>query len=65
METLQNVLTEKDLCEYLGLNKNQIADLRNKKGLPFVKLNDRCRLYLENDLVEFFKANRKVLNKDV
>jgi hypothetical protein len=62
-ETLQNVLTEKDVCDLLGMNKNQVGDLRRKKGLPFVKLSDRSRLYFESDIVEFFKGQRVVLNK--
>ena len=62
-ETLQNVLTEKDLCELLGMNKNQIGVLRRNKALPFIKVNDRSRLYFESDLIEFFRKNRKILNQ--
>ena len=62
-ETLQNVLTEKDLCELLGMNKDQIGDLRRNKGLPFIKLTERNRLYLESDVMEFFQGLRVVLNR--
>lgn len=61
--TLQNVLTEKDLCELLGMTKEQVGDLRNKKGLPFIKVNERNRLYFENDIIDFFRQQRVVLNK--
>ena len=62
-ETLQNVLTEKDLCELLGMNKNQIGNLRRAKSLPFVKLSNASRLYFESDLIEFFRSQRMVLNR--
>ena len=60
--TLQNVLTEKDLCELLGMNKNQIGDLRRKKHLPFIKLSNTSRLYFENDLIKFFEKQRVILD---
>lgn len=43
--------------------QNQVAGLR-KKGLRFIKLNDRSRLYFEHDLVEYFKTKRMVMNSD-
>ena len=61
--TLQNVLTEKDLCELIGMNKNQIAGLRNRKGLPFIKLSTTSRLYFEKDLINFFQNQRMILNR--
>ena len=62
--TLQNVLTETDLCELFGMNKNQIASLRNTKGLPFIRLSRTNRLYFEKDIIDFFESQRTVLNKD-
>ena len=62
-ETLRNVLTERELCELLGMNKEQVGVLRRAKGLPFIKLTDRARLYFEADLVDFFRRNRVILNR--
>ena len=62
--TPQNVLTEKDICELLGMNKDQVANLRTQKGLPFIKVNDRNRLYFENDVIDFFRQQRLILNRD-
>jgi len=62
-ETLQNILTEKELSELLGLSKDQISYLRTDKGLPFVKITDRSRVYFESDLVEFFYGCRTILNR--
>jgi len=61
--TLKNVLTENDLTELLGLTKGQISDLRRKKGLPFIRINQNSRLYLEDDLIEFFFKQRIILNQ--
>jgi transcriptional regulator with XRE-family HTH domain len=57
------VLTEKDLIELMGLTKGQISDLRNNKGLPFIKINQNSRLYFEHDLIDFFNKQRTVLNR--
>ncbi|MDP8227146.1 MAG: helix-turn-helix domain-containing protein [Candidatus Celaenobacter polaris] len=62
--TLQNVLTEKDLCELLGMNKNQVANLRIQKGLPFIKLSATSRLYFDRDIVKFFENQKTILNRD-
>ena len=59
--TLQNVLTESDLMDLLGMKKEQLARLRGK-GLPFIKLTDRNRLYFEQDIIDFFFKSRIVLN---
>jgi len=61
-QTLQNVLTEKDLQDLLGMNKDQISGLR-RKGLPFVKLTERHRLYFEHDLIDYFQKKRVLLNQ--
>jgi len=62
-QPLQGVFTEKEVCELLGLTKDQLNALRYK-GLPFVKVNDRRRLYFEDDLMEWFKSKRTVMNRE-
>ena len=61
--TLQNVLTETVLCELLGMNKGKLADLRNQKGLPFIRLSRTKRLYFERDIIDFFESQRTILNR--
>ena len=63
-ETLQNVLTEKEVENLLGLTKNQLSTLRNEERLPFLKVNRNCRLYLESDLVDWLKARKLVMNRN-
>lgn len=62
-DTLQNVLTEKEVTELLGLTKKQLSALRTNGQLPFLKVNRNCRLYLESDLVTWLKSKKVVLNK--
>ena len=63
-DTLQNILTEDEVLKLTGLKKNQLADSRNKKRLPFLKINQNCRLYLESDVVTWLKGLRTVLHWD-
>jgi len=42
----------------MGLKGSELAYLRREKGLPYVKLSVRKRVYLEDDLMEWFRANR-------
>ena len=64
-DTLQNILTEEEVLKLTGLTKNQLADCRNKKQMPFLRINQNCRLYLERDVVSWLKGLRTVLNSGV
>ena len=64
-DTLENVLTEEEILKLTGLRKSQLAELRNRDGFPFLKINRNNRLYLESDVVEWFKTRRTVLNRHV
>jgi len=48
----QEVWGEADLCELLVINKASLAGLRNTKGLPYVRVNTRCRVYLASSIFE-------------
>jgi hypothetical protein len=50
------------MLKITGLTKSQLADCRTKKRLPFLKINQYCRLYLERDVVDWLKKSRTVLN---
>ena len=62
-DTLENVLTEEEILKLTGLRKSQLAELRNREGFPFLKINRNNRLYLESDVVAWFKGRRTVLNR--
>ncbi len=61
-DTLQNILTEEEVLKLTGLTKSQLADCRTRKQLPFLRINQKSRLYLERDLVAWLKDQRMVLN---
>ena len=60
---LAGILTEEELKEILGVSKEQLSSLRNYKQLPFVPLSSRKRIYLESDLMSWFKGLSMALNK--
>jgi hypothetical protein len=45
------------------MTKDQLGNLRRERGLPFIKLTERIRLYFEHDVIEFFEKQRVVLNQ--
>jgi hypothetical protein len=61
-QPLQGVFTEKEVGEFLGLTKGQLTRLRFQ-GLPFVKVNQRARFYLEDDVMDWLRSKRTVLNR--
>ena len=63
-ESLQNILTEKEVMDLTGLTKNQLAILRTEEHLPFLKVNRNCRLYLESDLVGWLKGRKVIMNRN-
>ena len=63
-DTLQNILTEDEVLKLTGFKKSQLAEMRNKKQLPFLRISTKSRLYLERDLVAWVKRSRTVLNAD-
>lgn len=61
-QPLAGLLNENEVIGFLGITKPQLDALRHQ-GLPFIKVNNRRRCYFEDDLLEFLKGKRMVLNK--
>ena len=57
-EMLQGMITEEELLKLLNLKPSELSYLRNVKGLPFVKLSLRKRVFLEKDLMAWFEKHR-------
>lgn len=57
-EMLRGMITEEELLKLMALKPSELAYLRHEKGLPYVKLSIRRRVYLEDDLMEWFKGRR-------
>ena len=62
-EMLKGMITEEELLKLMSLKPSELSYLRREKGLPFVKLTVRTRVYLEDDLMKWFKQHRIILNK--
>ena len=46
---------EPELLQMLGVKKDSLSVLR-KKGLPYVRLSKTCRVYVAQDLLEYFET---------
>lgn len=57
-EMLKGMITEEELLKLMGLKPSELAYMRHEKGLPYVKLSIKRRVYLEEDLMEWFKGRR-------
>ena len=58
-EMLKGMITEQELMKLMGLKPSELNYLRREKGMPFVSLSKTKRVYLEDDLMNWFKKNRQ------
>ncbi len=58
-EILKGIVTEKVLLGFLGLTAAELGVLRKEEGLPYISLSASKRVYLERDLLRWFR-DRKV-----
>ena len=59
-QPLEGMITEAELMKILGLNHNALSFLRTERGMPYVKLSKIRRVYLEEDLMAWFRKHRVV-----
>ena len=64
LRNVDDILTEKELIELLGIKKSALDDLRYRHQLPFCKISSTNRIYLVKDVLGFIAGRRQVLNKD-
>jgi hypothetical protein len=57
---LRGMITEDELLKLMNLKPSELTYLRHDKGLPYVKLSLRKRVYLEDDLMTWFRSRRVV-----
>ena len=62
--SVDDILTERELIELLGIKKSALDDLRYRHKLPFCKVSSTNRIYLVKDVLEFIASKRMVLNKE-
>jgi hypothetical protein len=64
-EMLKGMITEEELLKLMNLKPSELSYLRHEKGLPFVKLSVRRRVYLEEDLMEWFKTRKMTCDSQI
>ena len=60
--SLSQIVTENELLEFLDIKKESLDRLRQEEGLPFCKITRQNRVYLVEDVLDFIKGRRLVLN---
>lgn len=63
LKSVDDILTEKELIELLGIKKSALDDLRYRHRLPFCKISNTNRIYLVKDVLDFIESKRLILNK--
>ena len=64
LKSVDDILTEKELLELLGIKRSALDDLRYRHKFPFCKISNTNRIYLVKDVLDFIESKRVVLNKD-
>jgi hypothetical protein len=64
-KSVDDILTEQELLDLLGVTKSKLTDLRCRHKLPFCRVSLRHRIYLVSDVLDFIVSKRIVLDKDV
>ncbi len=57
-EILKGIVTEKVLLGFLGLTTAELGILRKKEKFPYIPLSESKRVYLERDLMRWFRDRR-------
>ena len=63
-KSVDDILTERELLELLGIKRSALDELRYRQRLPFCKISNTNRIYLVKDVLDFIESKRMVLNKD-
>ena len=60
---LNEILTDQELLDLLGIKKEFLSRLRREKQFPFCKISETQRVYLAKDVVDYIKSKRMVINR--
>ena len=64
LKSVDDILTEKELLELLGIKRSALDELRYRHKFPFCKISNTNRIYLVKDVLDFIESKRVVLDKD-
>ena len=62
-ENINDILTEQEVLDLLGVTKSALDEFRQKRKLPFCKLTVRNRIYLVRDVLDFISSKRMVIKR--
>ena len=62
-DTINELLTEKELLELFGIKKESLDYLRREKHLPFLKVGTTTRLYHQRSVMKWLIARETILNR--
>jgi len=57
------VLSEVDLLELLNVEQPTLNTLRLEKGLPYIRLTTKCRVYLADDILGWLKQRQRTISE--
>ena len=63
LKSVDDILTEQELLNLLGIKKSALNELRYKQRLPFCKVSNTNRIYLVRDVLDFIASKRIVLDR--
>jgi len=64
LKSMEDILTEKEVCDLLQIKKAGLDRLRREQKLPFCNLTRLNRVYVVADILEFIVSRRIILDKD-
>lgn len=60
MTRLKGMLTEDELLELWGINKERLTILRKTNKLPYIELSEWKRVYLEKSIMDWLDTYEEV-----
>ena len=57
------ILSEGNVAILLGISLEQLEVLRQRRGLPFLRVDAVHRVYFKSDIIEWLEERRIILGK--
>ena len=58
-ESTEAVMTQEQVCEWLGIRKSKLHQLCKEEGLPHVRLSWTQRVFLEKSVIAWLRDREK------
>ena len=63
LKDMNDVLTEKEVLDLLGIKRSALDRFRHNDKLPFCKISRTNRIYIVQDVLDFIADKRTILNR--